>query len=46
MAGWRIDECPCNYLIPQTPFIGTNYFCESGNDNNEQIQILYTKDPL
>ena len=47
MADWRVGECPCNYLIPQAPFIGTNYFCESGNDNStEQIHILYTEDPL
>ena len=48
MADWRVGECPCNYLIPQAPFIGTNYFCESGNDNSteQMILILYTKDLL
>ena len=24
------------------PFVGTNYFCESGNNNTDHAQILYT----
>ena len=44
------SNCPCN-----TPpggrqqvqsFVGSNYFCESGNPNNTSTHTLYTEDPL
>jgi hypothetical protein len=45
-------NCPCNDppgLSPSETFIGSNYFCESGNPNNflnYTHHQLYTDDPL
>ena len=41
-------KCPCSSDNPQleVTFIGSNYFCESGNSNNDWTQTLYTGDPL
>ena len=43
-------NCPCNTPPGGTqqirPFIGSNYFCESGNPNNTWTITLYTEDPL
>ena len=54
MAGYAEAEahagsCPCNNgsTVRVVPFIGDNYFCESGNtDANSTLPILYTSDPL
>ena len=53
MAGYtEADDyswsCPCNTgsTVSVVPFIGSNYFCESGNSNSYQSNILYTSDPL
>ena len=41
------DNCPCNTILDgKVSFIGSNYFCESGNPNNSLIRKLYTEDPL
>ena len=45
-ASW---SCPCNNgsTVSVVPFIGDNYFCESGNaDASSTLPILYTSDPL
>ena len=41
-------SCPCNTgsAVPVVPFIGSNYFCESGNNASTPSSILYTSDPL
>ena len=43
-------NCPCNTPPGATQniqdFIGTDYFCESGNPNNAWSLELYTNDPL
>ena len=43
-------NCPCNSPPGDThqlqPFIGSHYFCESGNPNNGWTSTLYTADPL
>ena len=41
-------SCPCNNgsTFPVTPFIGDNYFCESGNNNTDSSTVFYTADPL
>ena len=53
MAGWTETNtgtmsCPCNTgsTVSVVPFIGNNYFCESGNSNSYESSILYTADPL
>ena len=42
------SECPCNTgsTVSVVPFIGNNYFCESGNTASGTSSILYTSDPL
>ena len=42
------NSCPCNNGSTRTvvPFIGDNYFCESGNTASSTSSILYTSDPL
>ena len=45
MAGSTNSGCPCSSQSVVT-FIGSNYFCESGNPNNSWTQTLYTGDPL
>ena len=41
-------SCPCNTgsTVSVVPFIGNNYFCESGNNASSASSILYTSDPL
>ena len=41
------SSCPCNNgsTVPVVPFIGDNYFCESGNTASWS-PVLYTSDPL
>ena len=43
-------NCPCNTLPGNTQevqsFVGTDYFCESGNPNNDWEPKLYSDDPL
>ena len=53
MAGWTETNagtmsCPCNTgsAVSVAPFIGSNYFCESGNKASGISSILYTSDPL
>ena len=41
-------NCPCNTppgILPPS-FVGNDYFCESGNPNNNNPSKLYTDDPL
>lgn len=52
-AGYRDWECPCNdssTTAAQVPtFVGTNYFCESGNPTTERAYVsnmLYSSDPV
>ena len=44
------SNCPCNTPPGGTQqvqsFVGSNYFCESGNYNNTSTHTLYTEDPL
>ena len=42
------SNCPCNTSPgPQPPpFVGDDYFCESGNPTNTYQAILYSSDPL
>ena len=41
------DNCPCNTTLDgKVSFIGSNYFCESGNPTNSWTYKLYTQDPL
>ena len=42
------NSCPCNNGSTRTvvPFIGDNYFCESGNNASSTSGVLYTSDPL
>ena len=46
----RYGLCPCtSYMpIPTPPFVGNDYFCESGtNDpNSDNIAVFYPNDPL
>ena len=41
-------SCPCSTGRSGSvrSFMGTNYFCESGNPSGSPSQILYTSDPL
>ena len=42
------SSCPCNTgsTVSVVPFIGENYFCESGNTASSTSNILYTSDSL
>ena len=42
------QACPCNTgnTVTVVPFIGNNYFCESGISGNSWNVTLYTSDPL
>ena len=42
------SNCPCTTGTQISPagFIGDNYFCESGNPNQQWAHTLYTADPL
>ena len=46
ICGWneKFGSCPCS-SNPSVPFVGSNYFCESGN-NNGYSYSLFTGDPL
>ena len=54
MAGLRegyalLHNCPCNTgysAISVQPFIGNDYFCESGNPQSHWVSRLYIEDPL
>ena len=53
IAGWTEKNagtlsCSCNTgsAVSVAPFIGSNYFCESGNKASGITSILYTSDPL
>ena len=37
--------CPCAVGAPPHPFVGNNYYCESGTPGSHQF-IIYTNDPL
>ena len=43
-------NCPCNtppgFVQQVQSFVGSDYFCESGNHDTTQISKLYTGDPL
>ena len=41
-------NCPCNSgsTVSVPSFVGNDYFCESGNSNQNYAEILYTSDPL
>uniref|UniRef100_A0A1X7UKG0 Fibrinogen C-terminal domain-containing protein n=1 Tax=Amphimedon queenslandica TaxID=400682 RepID=A0A1X7UKG0_AMPQE len=43
-----LNNCPCasDYSGSVRSFMGTNYFCESGNPNSGWSYTLYTSDPL
>ena len=47
---YQNNNCPCNTPPGGTQqvqsFVGSNYFCESGNPNSNTTQILYRDDPL
>ena len=49
ICGWNevSGSCPCS-SNPSVPFVGSNYFCESGNKlpNNDHSYSLFTGDPL
>ena len=49
ICGWNevSGSCPCS-SNPSVPFVGSNYFCESGNKlpNNGYSYSLFTGDPL
>ena len=41
--------CPCNGVLPGVvpPYVGNDYFCESGHPYNTEPQLIYfTNDPL
>ena len=55
MAGFSdtassVNNCPCTNppgnLQQVQSFVGTNYFCESGNPSNSWTQSMYASDPL
>ncbi len=48
MAGYTNSICPCNTPPANYLFIGNDYFCESGNPNNDGSfsYIFYSNDPL
>ena len=53
MAGYfdviaSVNNCPCSSGSPQLvpPFVGDDYFCESGNSESQISSKLYTSDPL
>ena len=48
IAEYSQSGCQCSGSISPSvrPFIGTHYFCESGNPNSGYSNILYTSDPL
>ena len=49
-SSYDFANCPCNTPPGQTqkiqPFVGNDYFCESGNPNTYWTYKLYTDDPL
>ena len=42
--------CPCNngspYMNYAIPFVGNDYYCESGRDTYSSSSVLYSNDPL
>ena len=44
----RIDACPCDTTVSITipPFVGGDYFCESGWNSGRYIKDFYPDDPL
>ena len=49
-ASQRLSKCPCSnddrQGIDPPSSISDNYYCESGNPNNNHTETLYTDDPL
>ena len=43
-----VANCPCAVGGGRTapPFVGTNYYCESGNTNRNDLSAYYLNDPL
>ena len=41
-------NCPCapGSIYPSPPFVGTNYYCESGAINTRNLSAYYFNDPL
>ena len=44
-TAWRVNRCPCFRPEVVPPFIGQDYFCETGNRDSFQF-IFYPDDPL
>ena len=48
--GTSPSDCPCNngsqYMNYTIPFVGNDYYCESGRGVGESSYILYSNDPL
>ena len=42
------SHCPCALVPGRSPpsFVGTNYYCESGSNNTNDINMYYLSDPL
>jgi len=51
-ANGRLDNpkhpynCPCDGGLPPPPFVGTNYYCESGAADKRNDSAYYFNDPL
>ena len=47
-VGSSSNHCPCNTgsTVQVHSFIGSHYFCESGNPSSTWSYTLYTSDPL
>ena len=50
LDGTQSSRCPCNngsqYMNYTIPFVGNDYYCESGRGVGESGYILYSNDPL
>ncbi|XP_065893338.1 uncharacterized protein [Dysidea avara] len=44
----HLYNCPCapGSVYPSPPFVGTNYYCESGTNNTYSTSAYYFNDPL
>ena len=46
-AAWDSDACPCHSSNGSPSFVGQDYFCETGNDNDAAWDGMFvTDDPL
>lgn len=46
-GGNNIHNCPCDGGASPPPFVGNNYFCETGDDTpNVELKRFYDGDPL